>query len=108
MGCGDFGFGFGAGGQQSGAHIVEADVALEELARHLRLTGQTAEIDDSAGLGDCFGANAGGKVSTVDGGNCADVIVRRIGLCRRSGVGAKSLASSKSFRARVGCRIGSR
>jgi hypothetical protein len=71
MGCRDVGFRFGAGSQQGGADVVEVGVALEEPPRHLRLAGQTAEIDDGAGMGQRCGTDAGGKVCTVGSGNGA-------------------------------------
>ena len=100
--------GVGAGGQQGGADVVEAGVALKEPTRHLRLTGQTAEVDDGASMGQRCGTDAGGIGCTVGSGNGAVVIVRRTSAFGRTGVCAKSLGSNESFCDRVGGRIGNR
>ena len=102
MGCGNVGNRICAGGKQSCADIIDAGVALEEPTRHLRLSGKAAEIDDGTGVGQDFGAHTGGKIRTVGSDNGAVVIVRRAGVC------VKSLGSTKSFRARVGWRVGNR
>ena len=56
MGGGNVGFCLGAEGQERGADLVETGVPFEEPARHLRLPGETAEIDDGAGMGEDVGA----------------------------------------------------
>ena len=102
MGCGNVGNRICARGQQGRADIVNAGIALKETPRHLRLPGKATEIDDGTGVGQDFGAHTGGKIRTVGSDNGAVVIVRRAGVC------VKSLGSTKSFRARVGWRVGNR
>ena len=108
MGCRDVGFRFGAGGQQGGADVVEAGVALKEPTRHLRLTGQTAEIDDGASMGQRCGTDAGGIGCTVGSGNGAIGFGRWRGVRVQDGVNVESLGSTKSFHARVRGRTGNR
>ncbi len=60
MDGGDVGFRLGTVGQESGADLVETGVALKEPACHLRLPGETAEIDNCAGMGHRLGPNVGG------------------------------------------------
>ena len=69
MSCRDVGFRFGAGGQQGRADVVEVSVALEEPTRHLRLTSQTAEIDDGASMGQRLGTDADGIGAGCNGFN---------------------------------------
>jgi hypothetical protein len=89
MGGGDVGFGLGAQGQEGGADLVETGVPFEKSARHLRLPGQTAEIHDSAGMGEDVGAHGGG-IDNEDGTG---------GICcqrRRAGIRGRT---------RFGCRL---
>ena len=102
MGGRDVGFRFGAGGQQGRADVVEVSVTLEEPTRHLRLTSQTAEIDDGASMGQRLGTDAGGIGCTVGSGNGAIGFGRWRGVRRQDGVSVRSLGSTKSFRVRVG------
>ena len=60
MGGGNVGFPLGAEGQEGGADLVKTGVAFEEPARHLQLPGETAEIDNGAGMGKDVGAHGGG------------------------------------------------
>jgi hypothetical protein len=71
MGCRDVGNSVCAGGQQSGADIVETGVALEEPTYHLRLAGEATKIDHGAGMGQRCGTDTGGIGCTVGSGNGA-------------------------------------
>ena len=55
----NFRHGFGTGGQKRGADIFRAGVPLGEPSCHLRLTRQTAQIDDGAGVGQVSAAIKG-------------------------------------------------
>ena len=66
------------------------------------LTGQTAEIDDGAGMGQRCGTDAGGKVCTVGSDNDAIGFGRWRGVRMQDGISVQSLGSTKSFRVRVG------
>ena len=87
MGGGDVGFHLGAVGQERGADLVKTGVAFEEPARHVRLPGQTAEIDDGAGMGEDVSAHGGG-IDSGDGTGGIWNQRRRVGIRGRIGFGS--------------------
>ena len=97
VGGGDLGHRFGARGQQSGADVVDTGVTLEEPACHLRLTSETAEVDDGASMTQSFGADVGSDGCIVGSGNGAIGFGRWRRVRRQNCVGAESLGSPKSF-----------
>src|SRR6056297_437154 len=52
--------GLGLGGEERRADLVEAGFPLKELAGHLRLAREAAEIDDGAGLPEDLRPDRGG------------------------------------------------
>ena len=60
MGGGDVGFRLGTEGQEGCTDFVETGVTFKKLPRHLRLPGETAEINNGAGMGKDVGAHGGG------------------------------------------------
>lgn len=90
MGGGNVGFPLGAEGQEGGADLVKTGVAFEEPARHLRLPGETAEIDNGAGMGKDVGAH-GGDIDNGDGTGGIWCQRRRAGIRGRIGLGREPI-----------------
>jgi len=101
MGAADIRIDICLGGQKGCANVIKTSVLFQEPSRHLRLTGEAAQINHSARMRDGFSTDGAGVGSSVANSNSAPSL--REGSWFWTQI--KSLVSRKSFWIRRGFRV---